>query len=416
MRPEASCRRAAPGLGTRAAGAVALTLCLGLLGAGPVAADPPAPDTTPAPVPAPYPGRIEAWLADPRRPEAGPDGQTRLIYRPEFQPAPLLLGQVGGLGIPGLHLELTTPLISAALPPKGPRPPPQPSRILLRGPPGAVAQGLARLEHLDRPPASVEVRGLVFEVRCHDRRESGGALGVEATGPDDGGGNLFRGFGHAYEPPSELAVRMLGARPFEGTNLTFAAAWNSGRFDATLRALAKRGEAAYLARPRLVLTEGRPARLEVLRTLSVPVVEETASAPVTTLAEVQVGMKLGLLAVRVGAEGALVDVDLWLRVPEQSEDPRAPVGTVLLRERHLTTRVTLRAGQPALLGGLFLRRLGNGRAGLPALGGAAPWLDPLLSRRDRGGERSELLVALEARTVRPAPGPPAEPAAAGRRP
>lgn len=344
---------------------------------------------------------IGQWLERRGTLAIGPDGRARALIQPEFQSATLLRNQLLEAAVAGVELVLTTPLVSAAVPATGPRPPPEPSRLLLVGEPAEVRNALGVLARLDVPERSVEVTALVCEVRTHVAQQSGGTLRFDQPGPDEVAGTLFRSFEHGYEPSAEMISRITGARPFEGHSLLLGAEMGSASFASALRILSRRGEAAFLAQPLLVCTQGRTANMEVLREIPFPVIDERGLGQSLSVLSVQVGLRLGLHALQVSEDGAVLDVDLWLRVPEESEDAASAIGTLVLRQRHVTTRVVLKDQAPVLLGGLYLRRAHRLRRGLPGLRDVVLWVDPLLSARETGSERTEILLYLQARPLYP---------------
>jgi type II secretory pathway component GspD/PulD (secretin) len=336
----------------------------------------------------------EAWIGPVAR--VGPDGRARAVFQPEFKAVPALLAALeAGRRWPGLAAEPTTPLVTAPVPPKGPRPPPTPGRILLQGEPRHVEEALAFLRGFDRPLRSVDVRFLLCEVARDERRSSGSVLRFDKGSVAEPDATVYRLFEAAFPPGEQVAAMHLGARPFEGASLVFADEIGGAAFEAVLAALSKRGWAQFIARPRLVLTEGVRGSMEVLRLIPDALVVEPRRDPQVEPVVREVGLRLEATAVRVGEDEATLDLSLWVALPEESEEANTLPGTLEVHQRKVATRVTVRAGRPLVLGGLYLRRLANDRRGLPGLDAAVQWLDPLVSSRALRCGTTELVLTVQ---------------------
>jgi len=370
------------GIGRPLVAVAALLLLLGGPGAGgPAGADGPGP-------------AADAWLGTAVR--VGPDGVARALYQPEFKPVAALLAALeAGRRWPALQVAPTTPLVSAAPPPKGPRPPPTPSRILLKGERSHVEEALAFLGGFDVPARSVEARLLLCEVARDGRTSTGSILRFDKDSVAEPDATLHRLFEAAFEPGEAFTAQHLGARPFEGASLVFADEVGGAAFVAALRGLSKRGWAQFIAQPHLVLTEGVPGSMEVVRQIPDSIVIDPGRNPTLELLPREVGLRLTATAVRVGEAEATLDLELWVALPEASEEATTLPGTLEVHQRKVVTRVSVRAGRALVLGGLYLRRLANERQGMPGLDAAAQWLDPLVSSRALRCGTTELLVLVD---------------------
>lgn len=279
-----------------------------------------------------------------------------------------------------------------------------PTRLVLRGPPAAVAQAEAALLHLDRPRPAVAVRITVAEVR-HERRFSyGGHASFDRDARPGTPRTFFRGTASAFEPNAWLRSQLVGAVPFVGTELTFGRnADTDGPLDLVLRALAHRQEADLLVQTTLVATEGSPASLAsrvVLPSLIVPEAHTTLRLSTEPL---ETGLTLELLATRVSPEGAVLDLKVRVVTAEPSPEPDVLPGSLVLRARELSTRVTVRDAEPVALGGLVLRRWFGDRKRIPLLD-LVPALDVPLSSQERESGSTELLFVLHPRLLLPGNG------------
>ena len=101
-----------------------------------------------------------------------------------------------------------------------------------------------------------------------------------------------------------------------------------------------------------------------------------------------------------GPKGALLDLDLWMRMPEFLGNQDTFPGGVVLRERQFKTRLTALDREPIVMGGLFMRRATNLRKGLP-LGGTLEALDLAGGAHDARCIDTELIILVYARVIDP---------------
>ncbi|MDJ0523337.1 MAG: hypothetical protein QNJ90_14800 [Planctomycetota bacterium] len=341
------------------------------------------------------------WLHPELPISVGADGSARSIYQPEFRDAPWLREQLLQQKIAGLRADLTTPIVPVARPP-GARstPPPVPGRILLTGSLEAVREARARLAKLDLAPRAVLVSLLVTEVVRRRRSERGGSLLFDkALGPSPGNA-LFRSFSTSFEPDSFLRSTLTGVTPFEGTTLFMGNDSVGGAgFEYALRMLQKEGEAEFLAWPNLLVNEGQPATMTSGRTVPQVLLDNDAGETIRTRSELT-GLRLRVTPRTIGREHAVLDLDVWLRLPEEVTGAEVVPGTLRLKTRQVTTRLTVRDREPLLLGGIVLRRAQRDRRGLPRPRAAAA-LDPLHSTRVRDAAETEIVFLIRPRVVPP---------------
>ena len=216
---------------------------------------------------------------------------------------------------------------------------------------------------------------------CRDHAQHGTTLRFDKDALANPQTTLFRGVELDFRPSDLLMEGIVGTRPFEGTSWRFGEPnWLHGVLESTIHTLVKEGEARWVARPHLLLTEGAPASLEI--TSDVPrLLLTSASRTTTNFTSVgeSTGLRVRATARRVSDDGAVLDLDLWLRVPFAVEDANAPVATFALRERHVTTRVHCADRKPRVIGGLTIRgaRAGSAQPAcrprprwIPSLGGS----------------------------------------------
>jgi type II secretory pathway component GspD/PulD (secretin) len=331
------------------------------------------------------------------------DGRVRVLARPEFRAAIDLRTELRALKIEGLVVELILPRLDRTpLTPGAKAPPPEDSRLLFLGKEDVVERALEHLRRLDRPRRGIAASILITEVRARTQSARGGRGyfdRVQAAGGPDG---LFRSFEIGFDPDAYLASSLSGARPFEGTDFVLADPdLLGGAWSTTLRFLLKEGEADYLAWPNLRLTEGQRGAIEAVEIVPVALLQPAGTQVArTVLREEEVGVRLAITPVRVGREEAVLDIDLWLRLAEWAQLPSSAVGAIGLRDRHVTTRVTVRDGEPLLFGGLFIRDRIAGRKQLPGISNLRI-LDMATRAEDRETVDTEMLMFVRVRIVDP---------------
>ncbi len=332
------------------------------------------------------------------------DGGVRVLVRPEFRAASDLRTELGALKLEGLVVELVLPRLDRTpvkpLKPGEKPPPPEDSRLLLLGKEEVVELALEHVRRLDRPRRGVAVSILITEVRARTQCARGGRGYFDRVRAAGGPSGLFRSFEIGFDPDAYLTSTLSGARPFEGTDFVFADPdLLGGAWSTTLRMLLKEGEADYLAWPNLRLTEGERGAIEAVEVVPVALLTPAGTQVARTeLRDEEVGVRLAITPVRVGREEAVLDIDLWLRFAEWAQLPSSAVGAIGLRDRHVTTRVTVRDAEPLLLGGLFIRDRIAGRKQLPGISNLRI-LDLATRAEDRETVDTEMLMLVRVRIV-----------------
>lgn len=337
-----------------------------------------------------------AWTT----PFVGPDGEVRLLLRPEFRDAPGLLDDLERFGVEDLLVQLAGPLVPAP----DPKSPPVPSRLLLAGPAEAVVRARAVLALLDVPRPTVLVSLLAVEIEAVRNAEVGGRLAFDRDASSSAPNTLFRGLFSAFEPDSYLRSSLTRGRPFAGTSIAFG---NSGQdvledglFEVVFRLLAEQGCVEVLSWPTVACSEGIPGG--VSSQVEVPQTLITDSAPtwwqVESRAE-QTGVQFLVLPLHVGSDAVHLALDATFRfaVPDTASADSA--GSIALRERHVQTELTIRDQETVLVGGLRIRRKVGSERGLPLLVGM-----PGLSARGDEYAETDLVLLLRARILVPGAG------------
>jgi type II secretory pathway component GspD/PulD (secretin) len=378
-------------------------LVLGCL-ATPVRSEEPTPAAPPETA---GPSHISYWLDEKGGVEVGDDGLARGLFQPEFRDAPSLQARLVHHGLKGLTIQAMPPFVAVPPPKKGARAPaPIPSRLLLLSKdPALVARGLYILRRLDVGPRSAFVSILASEVTRASREESGGSLLYDRRLGSDPSNTIFRGFSTSFEPDSFLRSSLTGVTPFQGTSLSFGDLdAGGGLFAYSLRMLSHVGSSQFIAWPNLVVSEGHPAEMQSLRVVPQAVLLSSKNDSIRYDSTQEVGIKLRLTPIRIGKDSAVLDLDVWLRIPGEVNDASAVVGSVRLKLRQVRTRITLYDREPLLLGGLVLRQRDRSRRGMPRPK-ELEVLDPLHSALSCGNQDTEVCFLIRMRSVTPGRAP-----------
>lgn len=329
-----------------------------------------------------------------------PDGRTRALYRPRFVDASALLADARAFQLAPLDLALD-----------GSR-----GRLLVTGPADRLRDAADALAFLDVPTPQVLVEVALVETVSHGRVQTGGhgRFDRDASGPD----TFFRAFRADFEPTSWLRQELVGGRAFEGADVRGATTERSGTFagtlDAVLRGMAHDGCADLLARPRLVCTEGVPARMSSMLLLPATLFVQQGVLIQRTTTNETAGVSLEVTAELVGRDAVRLKLHPWVRRVEEASSETGPASYPVLASREVTTTVEVRDGETVIVAGLDGRRRVRDRRGWPALD-RLPAIDGLLSSRQGEEATTDLHLLLTVRILEPgreAPAivPPGEPA------
>jgi type II secretory pathway component GspD/PulD (secretin) len=309
------------------------------------------------------------------------DGRLRALYRPRFLPAPELLEDAVALGL--------GPVEAAVEPARG--------RLVLTGTDDDVAAAREALLFLDAPRPEALVKVAVVETVRRERAQGGGASLFDRTEGD----GFFRGVRTTFEPEDWLRAELLGGL-FRGTSVGFEGGHEGldGTFASVLRGLAEGSEASFLAEPSLVCTEGVPAVVESSVLLPVPTFRREAGTVTVGVVHEPAGVRLEVLAERVGADSVTLRVRPSVKQVSAFETPEGAVATPVFAVREADLRVTVGDGETVVVGGLDHVRRRRARDSVPGL--PPPWgLDGVLSSSAREGELSEVLFVVSVRVLVP---------------
>ncbi len=250
--------------------------------------------------------------------------------------------------------------------------------VVLTGPSGGVELAAALFQELDVPRRPVRLEAEIVEISRSAREE----LGIQWHA--DGR------FGAQVDLPAADA-------PGESAALLFATA-GSRAVSARLAALESAGRVRIISRPRVVVLEGRAARIESVRVLRIRLPDRTS------LLEGEAGLSVGgnSRAVEEIPVGVSMHVSpqilaggrVLLEIEAESSTlgpPQPPDGIPEEFSRLVEAELVVASGETAVLGGLLRRGSTRSGTGVPGLR-SIPVLGHLFGKRSTERETEELLV------------------------
>ena len=177
----------------------------------------------------------------------GADGRHRLLYAPQFLPAPDLLQDAKKFALEGVDLDLDAVR----------------GRVLFTTEERRMPGVREALRFLDAPLPQVLVRVGIIETIRRSRRQTGGHGLFDRDEPAGAPETFFRGVRYDFEPDAWLRSQLTSAEPFEGSSVAFGGSSSAtGTTSLVLRALVHQGEARFVADPILLCSQGLPAVME----------------------------------------------------------------------------------------------------------------------------------------------------------
>ena len=256
----------------------------------------------------------------------------------------------------------------------------------------AAGAGTNVVNNLSTPsPPQVLLQVRFAEVSRSAVRELGTHISALRFGGDGGGGETTTG----VETLSDGLLRLF---------LLDA----NGQIEVAVRALQSRGQFRSLAEPNLLAIDGEEASFLAGGEFPFPVIQGGQSNAVTIVWK-EFGVRLrfrptitrtGSIRLKIAPEVSSLDFSTGLRI----EGYQIPS----LLTRRTETEVELREGQYLAIAGLIDNSIRENVTGIPYLKDI-PVLGALFRSRDARQDRTELLVLVSPRLVRPTPAPPALP-------
>lgn len=244
-------------------------------------------------------------------------------------------------------------------------------------------QIISLLRSLDRPTKSALIEVTVAELSLDDSR----SFGVEWLT-------------NRVESDRSYQIGTVGGEALGTAGLNLKVFNGVGALRVALNALASDNRATILSSPRLMARNGESATIQVGS--EVPIItsqQATNTVPgsgngVGLLQTVQYRTTGVILKIKpVIHSGDQVDLDVVQEVSEAAATKNGVTSTPTFLTRKVDTKLTLRSGATALLGGLISESGTSGNAGVPFLKDI-PVVGGLFSKQSKGGVRRELIILI----------------------
>ena len=262
------------------------------------------------------------------------------------------------------------------------------NRILFRGTRREYAQLLRLLTELDVPAKQVLVEITIAEVALTDETR----FGVEWF------------FDRQSVNSSIQATTVGGAvRELGGLGITFARGFSQSSVTAALSAIATNQNLNILSTPRLLARSGGQA--QILIGNDVPIITSQRAADIQSSGDTdilqtvqyrQTGVILNVRPVVLNDER--IDIEIFQEVSSQQPNVTSAIGSPVISNRSISTRLTLRAGMTAVLGGMIQDSQTMGQRGVPLMKDI-----PLIGRAFRtdsaAKRKTELLILVTPKVI-----------------
>jgi general secretion pathway protein D len=257
------------------------------------------------------------------------------------------------------------------------------NRILFTGVAGDFAQLRSLLQTLDVPAPQVVIEVMIAEVTLTD----GTDLGVELFGRATRGDGIWSG-----------GTEGLGLGG-DGLLATFV----GPDFRAAINASASNNKVNILQRPQLVTRSGGTARFQV--GTDVPILAsqratDSSSGGLGTdvLQNIQYRQTGVILDLKPTVYGDRVDIQISQEI-SAADAPPAGISSPIIRNRSLTTQISIADGWTGVLGGLVSNSYSKSNSGIPFLKDI-PLLGSAFQTNSVDGDRTELLILITPRIIR----------------
>ncbi|MCU0830237.1 MAG: type II secretion system secretin GspD [Rhizobiaceae bacterium] len=245
---------------------------------------------------------------------------------------------------------------------------------------------------LDRPQDQVAIEATIAEVVLSNELKYGVQFFLKSQdlglGDDDGSVGLFGGAANA-------AIN----RVLPGFNLLIGAEDDPRLILDALRGVT---EVKILSSPSVVVTDNKPAKLQVGD--EVPIVTRTSQsvtdpeAPIVNNVEYKnTGVILNVLP-RITANGT-INLQVQQEISSVARTNGGSTLTPTVSQRRISSTVQVQSGQTVMLGGLISERQERGRDGIPILGDI-PILGEAFRSNRNAGTRTELIVLIRPQVIR----------------
>ena len=239
------------------------------------------------------------------------------------------------------------------------------------------------LRRLDVPPLQVHVEAMIAEVELNDALRYG-----------------VRAFFEDGEFSVSLTDSVVGS--VSAVNLGFNFVLETTEAELVVTALEEVTKVEVISTPSLTVIDNQQARLLVGD--QVPIITQsstatgTVDAPIVNTIEYRDTGVILEVTPRVNA-GGFISLDISQEVSDVVPTTSSGINSPTIRQREITSSVSINSGGAVVLGGLILNDVRRSSDGLPGFQ-RVPVVGALFGRKERSRRRTELIVIIRPRVIR----------------
>lgn len=237
------------------------------------------------------------------------------------------------------------------------------------------------IEKIDAPTKQVMIEAFIVEVSDDFERQLGSRLSLDATAGGNRAAGTLSGVANAGGLSLSDNSGTLYNLSAPGATTAIGALFDSNRLKLELSALEQEGYSKTISNPRLLAFDNEEAT--IFQGSEVPY--STTSNEGTQTEFKEAGLKLSVTPSVVGDGTLIIDVTVNQDTVEVNRD-NPPI-----TKREISTRLLVKDGGAAILGGIFLHSETNSKRSVPLLGDI-PVVGRLFSARQNRDDRRELLI------------------------
>ncbi|GAA6151474.1 type II secretion system secretin GspD [Pseudoteredinibacter isoporae] len=240
------------------------------------------------------------------------------------------------------------------------------------------------MKKLDVSPAQIMIEASIIEVTLNDTLEYG--LEWSFKGGFGGGDQGLGGLANTRNAPAAI-------RP----GFSYSLVNSAGNIQAILNALATDSLLNVISTPSVMVLDNNEAKIKVGSQTPVQVGSSTTSTGIVTnnIEFKDTGVDLEVTP-SVNA-GGMVTLDILQKVSDVGAQDEVS-GQRSFQTREIQTRIAIRSGESAVLGGLIRENKTNGSSGVPGLH-SLPVVGALFGKKSTTSVKTELLVILTPRVL-----------------
>lgn len=263
--------------------------------------------------------------------------------------------------------------------------------LILRELPGSIDVVLAVIDNLDSPEPQVTIEARIIEATKSFSRSLGIQWGFQGEGSNELGNTTGLQFPNNYNFDGGVGLLTGGSNGF--LNLTLGNILNSFNLDAALTIAESEGLVNLVSAPRVTTLNNNAASIQ--SGVQIPI--QTVSNRTVSVQFVNATLQLTVTP-QVTAEGTvMMDIAVAKRSPQPGlaivGATNSPIST-----REATTKVIVRDGGTAVIGGIYEVSANQNQDRLPGLANI-PILGHLFKNRNRSDSNDELMIFITPRIV-----------------